>query len=709
MSAANHAAYGESMKATIISGELERGRPCLKCGDQCPGFALHYWRKICRHCKCPREAHDGGGGIDQERSISKLIQDFQRNSVSDDDSGCILEDYTWVPPSLKPEQVYQYMSSLPEDKVPYINSAGEKYRIKQLLQQLPPHDNEVRYCNSLSEAERKELKLFSSQRKREALGRGNVRSLPVNVSDVTCRKCDGALQGGDVAVFASRLGPDVCWHPACFNCTTCDELLVDLIYFSRADGIYCGRHHAETLKPRCAACDEIIFADECTEAESRSWHMKHFCCFECDKQLGGQRYIMREGRPFCCDCFETKYAEYCDACGDRIGVGQGQMTHEGQHWHATDECFCCTRCTKPLLGQPFLPKHGEIFCSVECSRGLSHIKKLLIPGTVAEAQRETSESPRPDIVARRNMSPVTATDHKPTLPPRNREPITLYNSELEKLIAHSDTERTARTDDVDADDKPVRLTSRFSMPDLTRDAPATDQLPRKSSLSNGKRNGSDRNLSVRFDPRQDPFSPQNRFNPDLPRATSTSRVDDTPPSEYARTGYNRAGGVPNPGLSSSTEKMNPISRPDQQRAYATTTAQAVGMYPRNMPPPRLHHAHHHHHHSHSRPSARDVFAENRSQVSRTASDLTLQNEVVDRFLQNDGYAGASADHEHCSTCSSSSDDDEEYYYDRRPRISFVTADDGSGGMQSGHMTFPGPGGKKSKHKKKIRSKHCIIS
>ena len=36
------------------------------------------------------------------------------------------------------------MSSLPEDKVPYINSVGEKYRIKQLLQQLPPHDNEVR-------------------------------------------------------------------------------------------------------------------------------------------------------------------------------------------------------------------------------------------------------------------------------------------------------------------------------------------------------------------------------------------------------------------------------------------------------------------------------------------------------------------------------------------------------------------------------------
>lgn len=74
-------------------------------------------------------------------------------------------------------QVHLYFSVLPEDKVPYVNSAGERYRVKQLLHQLPPHDNEVRYCHSLSDEERKELRLFSAQRKREALGRGSVRQL----------------------------------------------------------------------------------------------------------------------------------------------------------------------------------------------------------------------------------------------------------------------------------------------------------------------------------------------------------------------------------------------------------------------------------------------------------------------------------------------------------------------------------------------------
>ncbi|XP_063070991.1 prickle-like protein 2b isoform X2 [Engraulis encrasicolus] len=307
--------------------------------------------------------------LEMEKTVTKLMYDFQRNSTSDDDSGCALEEYAWVPPGLKPEQVHQYYSSLPEDKVPYVNSPGEKYRIKQLLHQLPPHDNEARYCNSLDEEEKRELKLFSGQRKRENLGRGNVRPFPVTMTGAICEQCGGQINGGDIAVFASRAGHGVCWHPRCFVCSMCDELLVDLIYFYQDGKIYCGRHHAERLKPRCSACDEIIFADECTEAEGRHWHMKHFCCFECETVLGGQRYIMKEGRPYCCGCFESLYAEYCDSCGEHIGIDQGQMTYDGQHWHATESCFCCARCKKSLLGRPFLPKQGQIFCSRACSVG----------------------------------------------------------------------------------------------------------------------------------------------------------------------------------------------------------------------------------------------------------------------------------------------------------------------------------------------------
>ncbi|CAB0008610.1 unnamed protein product [Nesidiocoris tenuis] len=327
------------------------------------------------------------------RGIWSHMAEVKGQLHSDDDSGCALEEYSWVPPGLKPDQVYVYFSSVPEEKIPYVNSAGEQYRLSQLRYQLPPQDNDARYCTSLSEQERQELHLFSSQRKRDSLGRGIAKQAPTHVK---CPQCEETIAAGDICVEASRASS--CWHPGCFTCSVCKELLVDLIYFYQDGLLYCGRHHAETLKPRCSACSEIILADECTEAEGRAWHMDHFACNECLKQLGGQRYIMRDGCPYCLNCFDTLFAEFCDSCGDPIRVHQGQMSHEGQHWHATEECFRCRTCGKSLLGSPFLPVRGAIYCSIACSKGEPPTGGKLPPlppdVTAVKGEFETSSSLR---------------------------------------------------------------------------------------------------------------------------------------------------------------------------------------------------------------------------------------------------------------------------------------------------------------------------
>lgn len=113
-------------------------------------------RKVCRNCKCPREDHSGGfltpaaappshrsagaeyphgcygaapslnyaGAAAAAAGAKNLFHpsaaaaassastgnggggiDGLRHSQSDDDSGCALEEYTWVPPGLKPDQV----------------------------------------------------------------------------------------------------------------------------------------------------------------------------------------------------------------------------------------------------------------------------------------------------------------------------------------------------------------------------------------------------------------------------------------------------------------------------------------------------------------------------------------------------------------------------------------------------------------------------
>uniref|UniRef100_A0A8C6IU75 Uncharacterized protein n=1 Tax=Melopsittacus undulatus TaxID=13146 RepID=A0A8C6IU75_MELUD len=165
-------------------------------------------------------------------------------------------------------------------------------------------------------------------------------------------QCGRRLNKGDPGVSASRLG-DQFWHPSCFSCHFCHQPLVDLIYFQQDGRIYCGRHHAELFRPRCASCDQVsppcssgaadtlmakrecsflrprlrcrgssglIFMEECIEAEGRRWHLEHFCCLECDAPLCGQRYVMQSGRPCCRGCFESLFAEPCQACGDPIGT-----------------------------------------------------------------------------------------------------------------------------------------------------------------------------------------------------------------------------------------------------------------------------------------------------------------------------------------------------------------------------------------------------
>uniref|UniRef100_A0A3B5A1X2 Prickle-like protein 2 n=1 Tax=Stegastes partitus TaxID=144197 RepID=A0A3B5A1X2_9TELE len=370
--------------------------------------------------------------LEMEKTITKLMYDFQRNSTSDDDSGCALEEYAWVPPGLSPEQVHQYYNSLPEEKVPYINSPGEKYRIKQLLHQLPPHDNEVRYCNALDEEEKRELKLFSNQRKKDNLGRGNVRPFPLTINGAICDKVtanSSSFHKGHLLAFPLHVLQFVSvfflpFLPSLFD----SSALLFLFSFPL---------------PQCGGQinggDIIIFADECTEAEGRHWHMKHFCCYECETTLGGQRYIMKDGRPHCCNCFESLYAEYCDACGEHIGIDQGQMTYDGQHWHATEECFCCARCKRSLLGRPFLPKQGQIFCSRSCSAGQSDSSDSAFQSA---RSRESRHSTKVGKKERRNAeqerrSSETRQSAPPPMPDRLSAEIDPLSVQMDRLSLSS--------------------------------------------------------------------------------------------------------------------------------------------------------------------------------------------------------------------------------------------------------------------------------
>lgn len=74
-----------------------------------------------------------------------------------------------------------------------------------------------------------------------------------------CHKCESDIDANDLCVTADKVGEKFVWHPACFVCAKCDELLVDLAYCydDEHGALYCERHFADTIKPRCGACDEV--------------------------------------------------------------------------------------------------------------------------------------------------------------------------------------------------------------------------------------------------------------------------------------------------------------------------------------------------------------------------------------------------------------------------------------------------------------------
>lgn len=56
----------------------------------------------------------------------------------------------------------------------------------------------VRYCQTLSEEEKKELQVFSAQRKKEALGRGTIKLLSRAVMHAVCEQVAGSRMNSDV-------------------------------------------------------------------------------------------------------------------------------------------------------------------------------------------------------------------------------------------------------------------------------------------------------------------------------------------------------------------------------------------------------------------------------------------------------------------------------------------------------------------------------
>jgi len=68
---------------------------------------------------------------------------------------------------------------------------------------------------------------------------------------------------------------------------------------------------------------QLIFDREFLNACGAAWHLRHFACWDCDKDLRDTTHVQPEGTggPVCTSCFNAYRAPSCGTCGDKVLAG----------------------------------------------------------------------------------------------------------------------------------------------------------------------------------------------------------------------------------------------------------------------------------------------------------------------------------------------------------------------------------------------------
>lgn len=186
-------------------------------------------------------------------------------------------------------------------------------------------------------------------------------------SDQRCHYCKKLFKTDEFAIILERSA--ALYHADCFKCYGCNQILADNMYFydKESDNVYCGRDYAKIRGiPRCSACDELIFTKEYCLAQDATFHLKHFSCFYCDKQLAGENYLIEDSNPLCLPCFETQKADKCMTCCEIIKPDQQGLTIKDRHFHANENCFACCVCKMCLFEKKLLFRNDKLYCSYDC-------------------------------------------------------------------------------------------------------------------------------------------------------------------------------------------------------------------------------------------------------------------------------------------------------------------------------------------------------
>ena len=203
----------------------------------------------------------------------------------------------------------------------------------------------------------------------------------VHRATAQCSACALPIAGRIVSAVSQR------FHPACFSCHQCGELLECVAFYpeptpfrdarlarinARLNGLpipeneamyteeddgdtslrfYCHLDFHEKFSPRCRSCKTPI-EGEVVLACGGEWHVGHFFCAECGDPFDAKTpFVEKDGFAWCVGCHCRRFSGKCAGC--RKPITETVVKALGREWH--EGCFCCKVCytlclTKMVVG-----------------------------------------------------------------------------------------------------------------------------------------------------------------------------------------------------------------------------------------------------------------------------------------------------------------------------------------------------------------------
>ncbi|CAG2166366.1 unnamed protein product [Oppiella nova] len=194
-----------------------------------------------------------------------------------------------------------------------------------------------------------------SSRSAPRRGRGLLKGPITGPSIPICGTCGTPIRGPFIVALNKT------WCPQHFTCANhqCSRPLEDIGFVEEQGKLYCETCYEAYLAPICAKCHHRIKGD-CLTALEKQWHPECFNCGYCRQPFGNSTFYLEDGVPYCEKDWNELFTTKCVGCGLAIEAGDRWVEALNQNYHSN--CFMCTVCRKNLEGQSFYAKGGRPFC-----------------------------------------------------------------------------------------------------------------------------------------------------------------------------------------------------------------------------------------------------------------------------------------------------------------------------------------------------------